>query len=202
MQNSPTLSWNCVWLDYFNELLLPAAVSQQEDTQPCVTPLCALDNLFPRYYMFLLISKTISSKCHLVRRDSSAWITSESCRCCAGGEAEGCGVVLPSSPPAWREGGMDSESLYQLLVKEEGKRGEFWQGGGTSGGDSDVAFSMSTAQMFPSELSAEVLQSGHSSQAHPDLGFLASREDPKLLQAILISGLVLKWLAEGRERQS
>lgn len=29
-------------------------------------------------------------------------------------------------------------------------------------------------------------------QAHPDLGFLASREDPKLLQAIPISGFFLK----------
>ena len=39
------------------------------------------------------------------------------------------------------------------------------------------------------------------SQAHSDLGFLASREDPELLQAIPISRLVLKWLAEVKEKQ-
>lgn len=72
------------------------------------------------------------------------------------------GLFFPAPLLPGGKGGMDSESLYQLLVKEEGKRGEFWQGGGTGGGDSDVAFSISTAQTCPSELSAEVLQSGHS----------------------------------------
>lgn len=71
------------------------------------------------------------------------------------------GDAFPDSPPARKEGGMGSESPQKLLVREEGKRGDFWQGGGAGGGDGDAAFPMSTAQMCPSELSAEVLQLGH-----------------------------------------
>lgn len=59
-------------------------------------------------------------------------------------------------------GMLSSESPQQLLVKEEGKRGEYCQGRGAGGSDKGTGFTMSTTQTFPSELSADVLQLGHS----------------------------------------
>lgn len=62
-------------------------------------PLTYSWDLFHRYCMLPLISKTISSECHLVRWHSSWWRTGEGfgCLCRQGGKGEwGCFPQLPS----------------------------------------------------------------------------------------------------------
>lgn len=66
MPNSSIFTWNFIWSDSISESLSPAVSKRTLGLNVMHS-----QHLFPRSYVFLLINRTISSKCHLVRWGSA-----------------------------------------------------------------------------------------------------------------------------------
>lgn len=147
--------------------------------------------------MFPLISRTISSKCHLVKWHSLWWRAKEGwgCLCRQGGKGEwGC---FPQLPSCREERVHRTESPQQLLVK--GREESFGQVWGAGEGDSNAAFLVTHCTDVP----IWAFCRGFAARSHLArfifLGFLASREKCKLLHPHLKTGF--KMTGRGRERQ-
>jgi len=78
------------------------------------------------------------------------------------GRQRGVGML---SPAPLLPGGKGTQTLRRVpsscWSRKKEREESFWQGEGAGGCDGDAAFTRSTTQMCPPELSAEVLQSGH-----------------------------------------